>query len=237
MLHRTFAPTIGHLLASPQRFAIAAYASIDYRLSPHADFPQAPAPVTPPARLREASHPDHLADVRAGLAALQARYGFGGRYVLVGHSAGATLAFQVLMGDAAAPAAPLPAPELALPAAVVGLEGIYDLPGLVLRFGSAYGAFVAAAFGHDEVAWAAASPAQFAGGYGARWPAGRLAVLGWSPDDELIDEPEVDALAAVLARDGVPLRVFKDLEGRHNALYEDGRHFARLICETLKQLT
>ena len=81
-------------------------------------------------------------------------------------------------------------------------------------------------------AWAAASPARFAG----PWPAGPLALLGWSPDDELIDEPEVDALAAVLARDGVTLRVFKDLEGRHNALYEDGRHFARLICEALKQL-
>lgn len=238
-----------HLLASPQRFAVAAYASLDYRLSPHAAFPQDPA-TTPAARRRDARHPDHLVDVRAALVALQARYGFGDRYVLVGHSAGATLAFQVLMGDAAVAAGSTTAlpplgPEPVLPAAVVGLEGIYDLPGLVRRFGPAYAEFVTAAFGppgdddtneSSSSVWAAASPARFAGGYGTRWPAGRLAVLGWSPDDELIDEPEVDALAAVLARDGVPLRVFKDLEGRHNALYEDGRHFARLICEALKQL-
>ncbi|KFY42270.1 hypothetical protein V494_02489, partial [Pseudogymnoascus sp. VKM F-4513 (FW-928)] len=72
--------------------------------------------------------------------------------MLVGHSCGATLAFQV----------PITAPggeALPVPRCILGSEGIYDIPSLVARNSHpAYREFVTAAFGDDESAWVAASP-------------------------------------------------------------------------------
>ncbi|RAH81485.1 hypothetical protein BO86DRAFT_339405 [Aspergillus japonicus CBS 114.51] len=83
--------------ASTTHAHLAGFASINYRLSPHPDHPQ-DRTTTPPTEYRAARHPDHIADVQAALAFLQRRYGFGDRYILVGHSCGATLAFQSVMG-------------------------------------------------------------------------------------------------------------------------------------------
>ena len=76
---------------------IAGFASISYRLSAHPNHPQDPIN-TDPKDFQDAKHPGHIDDVEAALAFLQNTYGFGGRYILVGHSCGATLAFQAVMG-------------------------------------------------------------------------------------------------------------------------------------------
>lgn len=226
--------------------SIAAFASLDYRLGPHPEFPQDPAK-TPPSEYRGARHPDHVRDIRAAVAYLQRQYGpFGSRYVLVGHSAGASLALQLVVGqgekaEAEAEQAADPLVPLPLPRAIVGFEGVFDFRGLDARMGGGYAGFLAGAFGDDRAAWDAAAPMTLAGRYGERWQVGDggrgddgkvVAVLGWSPEDDLIDEPEIDGMAARLRRDGVEPLLFKDLRGRHDEIWEDGRDVARMTLSS-----
>lgn len=212
---------------------IAGFASLNYRLSPHPSFSQ-DAATTPSFAARAARHPDHLDDVASGLRFLQRRLGFGSDYVLFGHSAGATLAYQALLGSAVQHVGS----DMTLPAAVVGFEGIYDLAGLDGRMGGGYAGFIGAAFGADRAAWRDASPATAAGSFGS-WAghgAPRLAVLAHSADDELVDMPEVETMERRLRGDGVrDLLVFRDLKGGHFDVLNDGS-FARVLVKALEEL-
>ncbi|KAI0023577.1 alpha/beta-hydrolase [Xylariomycetidae sp. FL0641] len=250
--HASFGASIDALLASPWRPRIAGFASLDYRLSAHPGFPQERRATVPAFRYRGAVHPAHLADARRGLARLQARYRFGARAVLVGHSCGAALAFQVV-GRLLPDAGPLPVP----PAALVGVEGLYDFAGIDARVGGAYAEFLSGAFGGpDPALWQAAAPVALPGSYAETW---RLpdddddaeeqgmtrrrrrkpvVVLGWSPEDTLIDEPEIDAMLARLEKDGLAAQttVLKDLQGDHNAPWEGGADVARLVGVALEKI-
>ncbi|RYP48959.1 hypothetical protein DL768_005231 [Monosporascus sp. mg162] len=221
----TFAPTIDRIISSqhPLGSAIAAFASLDYRLGPHPLFPQDPAS-TPASQYRNAKHPDHLNDIRSALSYLQKRYAFGSNYVLVGHSAGACLAFQLIGSPENA--------GLVLPQAIVGFEGIYDFTGINSRYRGGYAEFLTGAFG-DPSCWDSAAPMKFPGSLKEGWNEGKLAALGWSRDDPLIDEPEIDGMTAKLERDGVKLVLFKDLHGGHDELWENGADVARMILTTL----
>lgn len=212
---------------------VAGFASLNYRLSPHPSFAQ-DAATTPSFAARVARHPDHLDDVVSGLRFLQRRLGFGSDYVLFGHSAGATLAYQALLGSACRNAGL----DVALPAAVVGFEGIYDLVGLDGRMGGGYAGFIEAAFGTDRAAWRDASPETAAGSFGdwAGQGGPRLAVLAHSADDELVDMPEVETMERRLKGDGVrDVLVFRDLKGGHFDVLNDGS-FARVLVKTLEEL-
>ncbi|KAM4056085.1 alpha/beta hydrolase fold domain-containing protein [Hirsutella rhossiliensis] len=228
-----FAPSIAHLLGAPIRAPIRAFASIDYRLSPSDAYPQHPADTPEPER-RTARHPDHVADVAAALRLLAAEHRLADDgYVLVGHSAGATLALQLLMGGHDG------GPPVPLPAAIVAISGIYDLVGINARRAGSYAAFISAAFGPegDGDGWRAASPACFSGSFRDRWPGNnRLALLAHSPDDSLVDAAETDAMAAKLAADGVDVSVVKDLTGEHNFVWQDGEQVARLVGQVLARL-
>lgn len=237
--HQVFKPSISRILESSSDPAsngaglgIAAFASIDYRLSPHPDFPQDPA-TTPKDQLRVAIHPDHLDDVRAALAFLQREFGFGKRYVLLGHSAGGCLAYQLLASappSSEAPKGKRGDPEL--PAAVLGIEGIYDMTGLNARVGGDYSGFLCAAFG-PPAAWDQAAPMKFPGSYRGRFAG--LAALAHSPDDELVDMPETDGMEERLRGDidEEKLVVFKDLKGKHEEIIEDGSDVARVVLRIL----
>ena len=215
--------------------AIRGFASIDYRLSPHPSFPQDPTD-TPTPELRNARHPDHIQDVRSALATLQDEYGLGDKYVLIGHSAGGSLAFQLLMGSAALGGEP--ASSLPLPAAVIGVSGIYDIEAIDERHNGNYGGLMTGAFGGDRAVWRAASPACFSGSYKENWGGKRFALLAWSRDDNLVDEPEIDNMAAKLSSDGfADLQVVKDLTGEHDSLWQDGVQLARLVGTTLDRLS
>ncbi|KAK8038123.1 hypothetical protein PG994_014890 [Apiospora phragmitis] len=203
--HLDFMPTLNHFHALAESSRVAGYASIDYRLSPHPEFPQDPAY---PAR--------------------EQSYGFDSDYIVVGHSAGATMAYQMLMG------ATVPS-GMELPKAVVGVQGIYDLRGLVDRFGPGYAGFITAAFG-DPSTWDRASPMKYTDGFKSHWKEGKVAVLGRSPDDELVDAAELEGMAQVLEKDKVNHLVFKDMKGSHDGVWQDGQHVARLIAETIKAI-
>ncbi|KAI1126071.1 alpha/beta-hydrolase, partial [Nemania abortiva] len=278
--HETFTPTIDWILgtspttaatittttnesgSSDAADAIAGFASIDYRLSPHPQFPQDPA-TTPADQYRGARHPDHLHDVRSALVFLQQTYGFGSNYVLVGHSAGGALAFQLLAtspspaGNGFPGLGPSEQQHPALPAAIVAFEGLYDFTGVNERYGGAYAPFFRGAFGADPADWDAAAPLSFAGSYTEKWPGGRVVLLGWSPDDTLVDGPEADNMARRL-RDtdgfveeksgedqrgdggvgggGPRLLLLKDLRGDHDEIWRRGEHVARMVWIALQKL-
>ena len=211
------------ILRNTPGLPIAGFASISYRLSAHPNHPQDHG-TTRPEELRSAKHPDHIRDVEAALAFLQNTYAFGPRYILVGHSCGATLAFQAVMGAVAGhreqsfsggadgPGAamqtvstspgPLPPRLSAHPVAIVGVAGIYDIRRLLdtHRDIPAYREFIEEAFGTDELLWDGLSPAQMMGSRGVEggWKTGRLVVLAHSKDDELVDEIQLESMCQAL---------------------------------------
>lgn len=230
-----FVPSMQQTMASARvaDSAVRGFASIDYRLSPHADFPQDPG-TTPPSELRCARHPDHIQDVESALVMLDENYGIGNDYVLIGHSAGAALAFQLLMRrhdeehNRRVP----------LPAAIIGLAGIYDLAGIDRRHDGGYTGFIAAAFGDDADAWRCASPAFFQGNYRDVWGAQGFALLAWSCDDTLVDKPEIDLMEARLLADGLSDTRRVDLaRGDHDFAWEDGSQVADLVATALEEMT
>ncbi|KAG9255297.1 Alpha/Beta hydrolase protein [Emericellopsis atlantica] len=235
--HLTFLPTVDQLLSAGRLppNSIAGFASIDYRLSPHPDHPQDPA-ATPTSELRQARHPDHIRDVQAALRFLSREHGVKeDKYILVGHSAGATLAMQLLMDPSSR--APERAEEhVPLPAAIVGVSGIYDLVGLDERHDGNYTGFITSAFGSDRKIWDVASPVNFTGNFQTNWPNAKLAVLAWSREDTLIDEPEIDKMAAKLIKDRLNVSVTKSLTGEHDDVWGSGQQLARLIVLTLAQI-
>lgn len=109
----------------------------------------------------------------SAIADLQERYKFGNRYVIVGHSCGATLALQVAMnaavpwnnaggstdGNAGEERERIGCP---LPVGIVGVEGIYDIDLLLHDYSNvpAYREFIESAFGDFRNTWLSASPAQ-----------------------------------------------------------------------------
>ncbi|KAJ5490265.1 hypothetical protein N7453_011090 [Penicillium expansum] len=237
---------------------IAGFASISYRLSAHPNHPQDPTN-TDPKDFQDAKHPDHITDVEAALAYLQNTYEFGARYILVGHSCGATLAFQAVMGAVSghreeAFAGPRPSTLTAQPTAIVGVAGIYDLRRLRDTHASisAYQEFIEGAFGANETLWDGVSPAQVTGSRGVEggWKPGRLAVLAYSKDDGLVDASQIEVMKEALgnwekAEAQIPvqegsnrarrLRVLS-ISGVHDEAWEKGEQLARAVTFAFEQL-
>ncbi|KKK16334.1 hypothetical protein AOCH_002351 [Aspergillus ochraceoroseus] len=214
---------------------IAGLASISYRLSRHPNHPQT-ASTTPRTDLRAATHPDHIQDIHAALRFLDEKYDIGERYILVGHSCGATLAFQSVMGRFHTEEEEEEEEEDVFvdhhhhhpsPTAILGMAGIYDLR--LLRDSHrdvyAYQEFIEGAFGPDESVWDFVSPAVVKGAEGVEgaWHCGRLVVLTHSAGDGLVDPEQRDAM-----RDA--------LEGEHDEAWEKGEELARAIAFTFEKL-
>lgn len=222
---------------------VSAFASIEYRLSPHSNFPQDPQ-TTPSTELRRARHPDHINDVRTAISFLQTKYGFGDRYILVGHSCGATLAFQTVMDSLPGVNADGDATWFIKPKAIVGVEGIYDMRLLRdnYRQYDAYQEFLTSAFGPDEKLWDAASPARASPGFQRGWTEGKLAILAHSTDDELVDFAQVDAMRDGLKaweeenKEGRRVVTLRDLHGLHNEVWSKGEELARVITVAVEEL-
>ncbi|KAI9376756.1 hypothetical protein BJX61DRAFT_985 [Aspergillus egyptiacus] len=224
---------------------ITALASISYRLSPHPAHPQNAA-TERPTTLRAAKHPDHLADVCAALGLLQEKYGFGSRYVLVGHSCGATLAFQSVMSSLfSGLVASASARTYLPPTAILGMAGIYDLRLLrdTHKDIAAYQEFSEGAFGADETVWDAVSPAVVRGVGGVEgWEEGRVVVLAHSTEDTLCDSAQSEVMKRFLEggwkAGGERERevYFLPVEGDHNDVWTTGEGLARGILSTLERL-
>ncbi|KAL4879505.1 Alpha/Beta hydrolase protein [Aspergillus karnatakaensis] len=215
---------------------ITGLASISYRLSPHPSHPQTPDEnVTPHTAFRNAKHPAHLEDVQSALKFLQEKFGFGGRYIIVGHSCGATLALQSVMGSLSGGRK---GNGYETPIAILGMAGIYNLRLLRDQHKgiSAYQEFIEGAFGKDETVWDAVSPG--VGGVDG-WDSGRVVVLAQSKRDSLVDETQSEGMKKVLGSwetKGSKAVHFLEIEGEHDEAWEKGTELARGILFTIEKL-
>ena len=230
-------PAIARAFSAPEGSnPLMAVASINYRISPFPTHPTLPYDAvkdehSDPAR--EAVHPQHLSDVLHGLALLHSLGLTEMSYVLSGHSCGACLALQATL----APPRQYGIEnvrEAPVPAALLGLNGLYDLPALVDGLGGShehlrteYAMLLANAFGADQRTWPAASPARFdPAGIAERVEDGqapRLVVLDQSPDDQLVPMNQRDRLETTSSK----VKAIRTVRGhrcagKHAAPWEEG---------------
>lgn len=231
----SFSAIRSKLLSFPTASSIAGYASINYRLSSYPSHPTDPSNPSDPAR--NAIHPTHINDLLTALLYLQEKYSFDDRYILVGHSCGATLAFQVAMkrywGSQYESTFALEM-NVVPPIAIVGLEGIYDIPALVKRHEdqSVYRDFIVNAFGSSG--WDVVSPVR--GDFEEGWVDGRLVVLAHSEGDSLVEREQADGMRGALVQqrwsddDGDRKIKMFELEGEHDEVWETGDAARAVEC-------
>jgi kynurenine formamidase len=213
---------------------IAGFASIDYALSPHPDLPS-----SDPAYC--ARHPQHVQDVCNALAWLALEYGVGrsdgegSEYLLVGHSAGATIAMQLAMGIAGSG-------KVRSPTAVVGLAGIYDLPLFVKHpkspeWADAYHDIIVGAFGEDEEAWREASPALrselLMEPKISSW---EVVVLSHSLLDELVDMEQTVKMCELLRAHQIDVRGPLTPNSKHDESWQKGYDIVQVIGVAIRAL-
>jgi acetyl esterase/lipase len=232
---RSIEATVAHAFRDPDR-PIRAVASLNYSLSPfptHPTMPYDPEIAEEPDPARGGQHPDHLRDVLEGLRFLRS-LGLADRsYVLSGHSAGACLAFQAaLLGpERFGLRSELTPPT---PAALTGVNGLYDLPDLVDRPGpehehvaQEYETLLSLAFG-DRAGRAAASPARLVPeavlGRLERGLVPRLVVLDQSSEDQLVPMNQLETMQeALLGIPGLLTARSRRATGAHARPWEDGQ--------------
>ena len=243
-------PTVAHAFSSPDSASyIKAIVSINYTLSPYPTHPTLPYdPVknhhSDPSR--EAVHPQHVKDVLDGLLFLKS-FGLAERsYILSGHSCGACIAFQAMLQSPANYG--LDMPDVPCPAAIVGLNGLYDLPALVDGLDAShdhlrgdYGMLLSNAFGRDENTWVVASPARFdPTAVAKRVREGlvpRFILLDQSTEDQLVPMNQLDRFEGEIRKsEGVSVIKGTRCTGKHAAPWEQGLMMWESIQDTLTHL-
>ncbi len=222
----SFESTIEHLVHNRGESEVVGYASINYRLSEYLNHPTRPSSPEDPSR--NAQHPEHINDVTRALLYLEKKYAIDGRYVLVGHSCGATLAFQV--------PGVYNLEDVPLPACIIGSEGIYDLKALLKVHDHVpfYRQFTVAAFGEVEKAWEEASPCSSTAP--AIWANVRTLIISHSEDDDLVEKGQATNMLERVAdtREWHGQSRYVPASGTHNEMWERGSELARVIKEGLQ---
>ncbi|KAG9751991.1 alpha/beta-hydrolase, partial [Aureobasidium melanogenum] len=245
---KSFNTALDLLIKDDHPHNIAGFVSLDYRLSPYPSHPTSPS--SPDDNSRNVQHPEHLNDVLGALSFLGSNTGeeiglknggstrlpdtrsiTAGRYVLCGHSCGATLAMQATAILSAGHGAIWP------PVALLGMEGIYDIAALVATHTHpAYREFVTAAFGQNEETWVTAS--QLVGRL-EKWRGNVLLVQ--SSSDELVDMEQTDSMMEKLVMQGFTRTstISTSTEGKqvskmvidclHDEVWEKGTELAEAI--------
>ncbi|MCJ1328845.1 hypothetical protein MMC10_005522 [Thelotrema lepadinum] len=226
---------------------ITAIASINYTLSPYPTHPSLPYDSiknnhSDPSR--EAIHPAHVHDVLDGFALLRSLGLTDGSYILSGHSCGACLAFQSALQPSSYWEVGRDVPDPPRPAALLGLNGLYDLKDLVEGLGishehlkDVYDEFLSISFGKDRGKWPLASPARFdAKDVEERVRTGKapdLVVLDQSTEDQLVPINQTERLESQLGHvSGLRAVRGNRCTGSHAAPWEEGI----IIWESVKDI-
>ena len=245
---RSIEATVAHAFRD-EHSPIRAVASLNYTISPFPTHPTQPYDAATAAErdaAREAVHPDHLRDVLQGLRFLRS-LGLGERsYVLSGHSAGACLAAQAaLLGPEAFGLDPELTPPT--PAALYGVNGLYDLLDLVDSPGpehehvaEQYESLLAHAFG-DRSRWAAASPSRLVPAVVSdrleRGRVPRIVVLDQSDADQLVPMNQIETMQGALAAvPGLLVARSHRAHGPHAMPWEDGLMLWTAILDIVRTL-
>lgn len=244
-------PAVAHAFSGfDEASPITAVASLNYTLTQFPTHPGDPydaAKDRPPDPAREAVHPGHVGDVYRALSLLRS-FGLGDQsYILAGHSCGAGLAFQAALQPPSYYGLADNA-EVPRPAAVLGLNGLYDLPALVHGLGAShellsgdYRMMLSNAFGADEGTWSAASPARFDVAHLEAWVrnghAPRLVLIDQSGEDQLVPVNQRERLEAKLREvSGLRVRVGNRCTGKHAAPWQQGFMLWESICDALRAM-
>jgi kynurenine formamidase len=224
--HQDFVPTI-NVLKTDQKYKeillkISSFVSIDYGLSPYPGQPSDDSS-------RNLRHPQHIEDLAKAIEWLKLKHSK--NYVLVGHSCGATLAFQVVK-------------RLRLqPKAIVGLAGIYDIVKFVederqsQELYPIYKQIVVGAFGEAEDVWTNASPASYSSADLPKLLEGSKTIIGHSKSDELCRFAQSETMDARLKEAGIPAAAFIQFENsRHDEMWQKGLDVAEAIAVAIRSL-
>ena len=236
----SFEATVSNLVTShPDTLAqVGGIASINYSLTPRSTDPNDPSYTEDSSR--QAKHPDHIIDVLTALSYLQHKAKFGSNYILLGHSCGATLAFQVAMSHSKWTSTAT-ALKVAKPMTVVGLNGLYDMPRLIREPGEKhthlqvlYEAFTRLAFGNDETVWNAISPISV-DDWATEWPECKIIVMVQSKEDTLVPYRQLADMKANLESSKAGSINLKELDasGDHNDLWKEGHRLAEIMTEVV----
>ncbi len=210
----------------------------------HPDDPYDPDAANHSDPAREAVHPQHVHDVLSGLTLLRGLGMKDNSYVMSGHSCGACLAFQIALQTPAFYGIH-DVEEPVTPAALIGLNGLYDLPNLVYSLdpahealGSEYRTMLSNAFGKDEDLWAAVSPSRFDPGQIARrLKAGRapgILLLDQSEDDQLVPMNQLEQLDETMRLvEGMTVVRGTRARGYHALPWESGEILWNSVHDTL----
>jgi hypothetical protein len=182
------------------------------------------------------------------------------KWVLAGHSCGATLTFQAVMdparwglGEVGGGGGGAGEEDWDKPAALVGFNGLYDLAGFIaappegyahLRDG--YREFVEGAFGADgEEVWRRVCPATSEGKWVGEWigdgagneeQADKMVVLVQSREDTLVPWEQLEAMRARLGSEGrVSVKVM-EAAGNHDDVWREGGRMAEVLWNVLEEL-
>lgn len=201
------------------RSSIRGFIAIDYR-------------ITNPDEDGRVMFPEPINDVCVALSQVAAKVGLTeDNYVLIGQSAGAALAFQLLMGTASDSA-----PRPPLPKAIIGVSGLYDLVRINDHYKGQYAKYIVSALGPNQRDWQNASPAKFKGQYRKQWLGDRWLVLADSTEDKLVDTGELDSMLARLKMEDIEVHEVRNMVGCHDFIWQDGVQIARLVEELLPKL-
>lgn len=224
---KSFAPATGALWNSSSRDSFAGFASINYSLSPYPSHTTNPS--SPDDASRNAHHARHVVDVAHALIYLQDRYNINNHYILVGHSAGATLAFQ-LHQDL------LPGLSLPQPSSVLGIAGIYNFKSFIESHSgiSAYKEIVENAF-PDRTTWEEASPYSNQSSKRTLWAHAETIVISKSKDDELVEDGQASyMLERARSVASVSKKVHSlEARGQHDQIWSSGDILASLVVSTM----
>ncbi len=223
-------PAVEVLSKAPLKHSVAGFASINYRLSPYPSHHKHPS--SPGDNSRNVHYPAHLSDVSRALLYLDAKYRINNRYLLAGHSAGATLAFELNNYY-------LPKTQLPQPACVLGISGIYDLDAFIISHSEipAYRMLIENAFPNKSL-WEEASPNKSRLPETAKWQDARLIIISHSGDDELVEEAQASYMLerARLAPNSKEKVHFLPATGAHDEIWQSGHILAGLITKSVEIL-
>lgn len=224
---KSFEPAVEILCNSPLKDSIAGYASINYRLSPYPSHPKDPS--SPGDLSRNVRHPSHLLDVSRALLFLDGKYRISNRYILAGHSAGATLAFQLNNWY-------LPDTQLPQPLCVLGISGIYDFEAFIASHSEipVYQELIDNAFPNKSL-WGQASPHTSHLPGTPKWQHATAVIISHSGEDELVEKAQASSMLE-LARttpDALGRVHFLQATGAHDEIWKSGHILAGLITKSI----
>lgn len=254
-------PALRHITNASTVSKIAGVASLNYRLSPYPSHPTNPS--TPGDPSRNSKHPEHVRDIERALNYLEQEYGVGKKergyeWIGVGHSCGATLLLQYVSGIGLESPHWSNKEEKEGPTSLVLMEGIYDIPRFLYNHepphcspevAQIYRDIIEGAFGPDtsimggdgiqRSRYEVVSPTS--GMYKSK---GKYTILAHSPEDELVEPEQKDAILKRLRECGWTqvthhlasnaIVQVRTLSGKHDFIWEDGAQVAELIAQAIE---